>query len=433
MAKRVLNPTDAHRKAERKKEVKKNKADRKQVRLIAAATKDTRKLDTELAQLRQQEREGKLEYKQQLRKKEILDLIKKRQEAREKLGLKADAPKDNQASSSKPEESPYYHPVYNPYGVPPPGTIDTSKSKQAKEESDDEEEDESDSEEESQEDEESADEADNEKEEEEKPTLPYDDLSKLPIPKQPPPLDREALVYAFIDVPETRHRPTIIERPRPPPPPPPQIPMPILNRPPFPPPPFYNSNSSMNRPPRPGYYMPPPPPMPYYGQPPFMPFPPGMPPPGIPPPPPGSNFPMYPPPPIQMQQRMPPPLMHRPPPWHNQQHHQQPHQQQQQPPRPQLLKPDANAVKSAAPIVRDLQKELTKFIPPQLLRKRGAPVKSVNVAPSIDGEEDEDVVVEPVKKKANVIGTTSGGGATKPNASIDKDYDKFMKEMEGLL
>ena len=81
--------------------------------------------------------------------------------------------------------------------------------------------------------------------------LPFDDLTKLPMPKGPPP-DKEALVYDFIDSPETRNRADYfpsevpkandnqmhpIQRPVPPP---------------LPPPPFYH-----NLPPFPGRPLPP--------------------------------------------------------------------------------------------------------------------------------------------------------------------------------
>jgi hypothetical protein len=51
MAKKSLNPVDAHRKAQKKKEIKKNKAGRKQARETQAVKKDTRELEAEIREL----------------------------------------------------------------------------------------------------------------------------------------------------------------------------------------------------------------------------------------------------------------------------------------------------------------------------------------------------------------------------------------------
>lgn len=46
---RTLNPADAHRKAMRQKEIKKNKMERKRVRTLVMVHKDTSKLEEEIS------------------------------------------------------------------------------------------------------------------------------------------------------------------------------------------------------------------------------------------------------------------------------------------------------------------------------------------------------------------------------------------------
>jgi hypothetical protein len=51
MAKKSLNPVDAHRKALKKKELKKNKQERSKARETKAVKKDTRELEAEVREL----------------------------------------------------------------------------------------------------------------------------------------------------------------------------------------------------------------------------------------------------------------------------------------------------------------------------------------------------------------------------------------------
>ncbi|TPX35608.1 hypothetical protein SeLEV6574_g08170 [Synchytrium endobioticum] len=448
---RALNPADAHRRAERKKELKKNKQDRKQVRLIAIATKDVRKIDAELALLRQQERQGKLEYKSLLRKKEITALIKKRQDAREKLGLKPDTSTTTTAPpqpSTRPQDSPHYHPVYNPYGAPPPGAVpekeklsvqEPLKLAEGQEPEDDDEEEDDESEHSS--DPSSDDEQDEDdvhvSQEDLVPT--FDDLTKLPMPKGPPP-DTKAHVYSFIDAPETRHSADYVISKAPKPAvqsPVPQQPQQQHRQFPPPPPPFYqpafSAGPPYRPPPHPMYFTGGRPlPMPYYGA-----LPPPLPPPGYPPVAAAGNAPfayppipprgMMPPYPIPFNSNIPMPLpsgMMEPPPGPVA-------PSSPKPPMPTNSAPSAQAVKTAAPMVRDLHKELTKFVPPSLLRKRNVPSSTkVNVPSKVDNENNQDESVQPPAAKKLITGrnvNTNGG------TSMDNDYDKFMKEMEGLL
>jgi len=84
---RSINPADAHRKQLRKKELKKNKEERKKIRLIAAANKDLTKLEEELQQFKEIEKERYLDKHEKDKKKSLEEEITKVKEAREKLGI----------------------------------------------------------------------------------------------------------------------------------------------------------------------------------------------------------------------------------------------------------------------------------------------------------------------------------------------------------
>ncbi|KAJ3338304.1 hypothetical protein HDU93_009751 [Gonapodya sp. JEL0774] len=99
---RVLNPADALRKAQRKKELKKNKEERNQVRLVATATKDYSKAERELSHLRSQERQGLLDATGIARKRELEERLVKAKEARSKLGLDKDKEKKS-SDKDKPK------------------------------------------------------------------------------------------------------------------------------------------------------------------------------------------------------------------------------------------------------------------------------------------------------------------------------------------
>ncbi|KAG8685815.1 hypothetical protein FRC09_014514, partial [Ceratobasidium sp. 395] len=67
---KTLNPADAHRKAQRAKEVKKNKENRAKARETATLKKDTSGIETEIQDL-EDLGEGKLDQKQTARLKEL--------------------------------------------------------------------------------------------------------------------------------------------------------------------------------------------------------------------------------------------------------------------------------------------------------------------------------------------------------------------------
>lgn len=131
------NPADAARKAARQRELKKNKADREAVREHALVKKDTSTLESEIRHL---ERAGKtgpeLEtLKAELKKaKEAKDkYLEKHPEHKKFIYPHSQEQKAEEASDHGrglfrpdgkprfPEKSVYYHPVFNPWGAPPPG------------------------------------------------------------------------------------------------------------------------------------------------------------------------------------------------------------------------------------------------------------------------------------------------------------------------
>ncbi|KAG0147975.1 hypothetical protein CROQUDRAFT_655576 [Cronartium quercuum f. sp. fusiforme G11] len=172
-----LNPADAFRKAQRAKEIKRNKLDRKKAREEAHTKKDTKGIEAEIRQL---ENVGKLTTSEQNRLKALKTELAQIRKARESnqgqsssgpsigsqstsasnviidpaTGLPSTAPpnlasqaqtfeksqlsgsRGSEASRSdprtmdwfgpdgkllEPEKSFYYDPVFNPFGVPPPG------------------------------------------------------------------------------------------------------------------------------------------------------------------------------------------------------------------------------------------------------------------------------------------------------------------------
>ncbi|KAA1066617.1 hypothetical protein PGT21_034471 [Puccinia graminis f. sp. tritici] len=170
MAKKAksLNPADAFRKAQRQKEIKRNKLDRKKAREDAHSKKDSSAIQAEISQL---ERLSKPTLSEQNRLKEARNELSLILKAKQQKGIttstdatpstskviidpatglpavpgadnRNDADKSGHTSSNttksgsnsrtmnwfgpdgkllEPEKSFYYHPVFNPFGVPPPG------------------------------------------------------------------------------------------------------------------------------------------------------------------------------------------------------------------------------------------------------------------------------------------------------------------------
>ncbi|KAJ9121525.1 hypothetical protein QFC22_002143 [Naganishia vaughanmartiniae] len=149
------NPVDAYRKAQRAKELKKNKETRTKVREVVTLKKDIGPLEAELRKLTAADQSKSLDKNGQARLVELraeVDRIKKtkeeyvaahpehrkfvyaHEEAREQARKAAGAAESSNAGGAgglpvfnkngrlrDPTRSVYYDPVLNPYGVPPPG------------------------------------------------------------------------------------------------------------------------------------------------------------------------------------------------------------------------------------------------------------------------------------------------------------------------
>ncbi|KAI8909861.1 hypothetical protein DFJ77DRAFT_107622 [Powellomyces hirtus] len=390
---RTINPADAHRKLQRKRELKKNKEEKKKVQTLAAAHRDTKKIFAELRSYQQLET---LDQVQRQKKQRAEEKLKKINESRKELGLGPVDPNAPEPKSKVKEEveMKWYHPTFNPHGPKKPARIEES--------SDDSDESDSDSESES-----DSDGNDHEPTEthpidssQPEPMVQFVDLSHISLPPGPG-LNSEAQIYLTLELPEIRNKAdympsadsTASATPNPtlPAVPPLQAqaqPPSMMGPPQYPvgggPPPFraFPPGPPLGMPP-PGYrppYMPyglppgpPPGPPPHRGTGPHhpRPFPPGPPPPFWRPPPPPHH--MY------MGGHPPPHMGHYPPshpPQYNYPSPQMPHPTseypQHQPPTPSLA-PAAPVVISAAPVVRDLQAESVKLVPAALRRKKQQP------------------------------------------------------------
>ncbi|KAJ3181139.1 hypothetical protein HDU85_003844 [Gaertneriomyces sp. JEL0708] len=406
---KTINPADAHRKQQRKRELKKNKEERKKIRLVTTANKDATKLLEELRSVRELEKQDRtLRAKRQ----GLEERLKKINEARSQLNLPPIDPDAVPVKKKKVEEVEYkwYHPTFNPHGPKKPVNYESSASDDSSDESSDGSKSESD-------DsipvkrEDSGDEI-------ERPTIPeFDDLSYIPLPDGPVP-QTEGQIYVTIELPETKD---ISEKPKP-------RPKPQL------------SQTPQQRPHPPLLHQQPVPAA-YPGFPPFArppPFVPGM-----------IAPPMFPPPHMYMQPHpmpigagaptpMMPPRFAAPPPARPYPAPEPSHQQAQQP------QPAAKPTISAAPIIRDLQAESAKLVP-AALRKKSKSVKAaaprplaskpsgkmvINAAPDVgDDEGDNATNIDLSTVPAAPVMVPNGG---KKKTATD-EYEEFMKQMKDLM
>ncbi|KAG0328864.1 hypothetical protein BG004_002452 [Podila humilis] len=126
---RSLNPADQYRKEQHKKEIKKNKLDRKKVRELGSAIKDTT-TEVELAQHEELEKTGKLDKEGLKKLAELREKMSKINDIKKAHGIKIrpkkiETPTPQPVTVEEPLRDPtrsiYYDPVLNPYGAPPPG------------------------------------------------------------------------------------------------------------------------------------------------------------------------------------------------------------------------------------------------------------------------------------------------------------------------
>ncbi|XP_010686221.2 protein EARLY FLOWERING 5 isoform X1 [Beta vulgaris subsp. vulgaris] len=145
---KVMNPTDAYRKELRKKELKRNKKERKKVREVGLLKKDPDQIKDQIQKLETMKAEGALDKARKHKKRQLEDtlnlVMKKRKEYEEKMKEKGEEPvmfshlgpvrrrtsaeEEERAKHPIPEDSVYYHPTLNPTGAPPPGKPPMYKS-----------------------------------------------------------------------------------------------------------------------------------------------------------------------------------------------------------------------------------------------------------------------------------------------------------------
>lgn len=143
-----MNPTDAYRKELRKKELKRNKKERKKVREVGILKKDPDQIKDQIQKLEMMKAEGALDKARKHKKRQLEDtlnlVMKKRKEYEEKMKEKGETPvmfshlgpprrrtaaeEEERAKHPIPEDSVYYHPTLNPTGAPPPGKPPMYKS-----------------------------------------------------------------------------------------------------------------------------------------------------------------------------------------------------------------------------------------------------------------------------------------------------------------
>ncbi|KAG7099750.1 hypothetical protein E1B28_001563 [Marasmius oreades] len=485
---KTLNPADAFRKAQRKKELKKNKTERSKARDFALVKKDTSDLQDEIERLEALEKPSADEASRLKSLKAELENINNKKEEyvkehpdQRRLVFRQRRGKNEGGKSEEeivlpqkrnlfkknglprhPERSIYYDPVMNPYGVAPPGMPYAERPLLPGE---------VDSE---------AEESEGEDDDIAMPEGPppgvpgfeetVNDDDDIPMPKGLPPGEEPVEDNEDIPFPPSSDADS---SPLPPSLPPagvslipPGFP---TGMPPLPPPPPQGFPAGV----------PPPPPIGFSaGVPPLPPgFPAGFPPP---PPPTGglSTFPPFPPgfvtppfPPTGFRPSMPPP-----PGFYPRQKSASamqdplssiPHQTYQAhrasklslhpslPARPSLSGalgpngPSSSATISAEPELRDFKKEATAFVPTSLKRKRAAAPPRVNAAPGVtsaDGDEEEEISAEAEPPRPDLLSTiqnqfgipskeTLGKNIKVEEAKLKKkdDYDKFMDEIGDIL
>ncbi|CEP14653.1 hypothetical protein [Parasitella parasitica] len=340
-SKRSMNPADALRKKQRKRELKKNKEDRKRVRESALAKKDVGKVRQEIARLEHLSNMGQLDKAGQTRLDQLksdIGKIEKAKKATELTGAQA-AYVARMQEQEKKHEGEARKLVYDPKrGAFVPAKIKEKSSSASTKEADDEDnssssdsssDDDSSDESDQSEDDISLDEEEEESKEEEialpppKTLTESDDEYEIPLPPGPPP-------YRPF---EEQLNPIIQHQFRNPPPPPPPG-GPVMNR------------------PRMHQVPPPPPPIPYGFRPPQM-----M---AAPPPPP----------PIMPYQQISAPVYYPQPP---------PQSQSESGQQRQTSQTASTPVISAEPQLRDLEKETLAFVPAAIRRKQNAANKKASL------------------------------------------------------
>eukprot|EP00192_Tetraselmis_astigmatica_P012457 CAMPEP_0117670022 /NCGR_PEP_ID=MMETSP0804-20121206/12492_1 /TAXON_ID=1074897 /ORGANISM="Tetraselmis astigmatica, Strain CCMP880" /LENGTH=414 /DNA_ID=CAMNT_0005478215 /DNA_START=209 /DNA_END=1453 /DNA_ORIENTATION=+ len=125
-----MNPADAFRKEQRKKEVKRNKMERSFQRNANQSREKPEEILKQLEELIEQEKaEGQLSKAMRVKKKVLQDsyemAVKRHKDAgtagSPAITFDSTAPYGHGVPDRRAEDSVYYHPLHNPTGAPPPG------------------------------------------------------------------------------------------------------------------------------------------------------------------------------------------------------------------------------------------------------------------------------------------------------------------------
>ncbi|KAJ9053462.1 hypothetical protein DSO57_1023975 [Entomophthora muscae] len=116
-----INPADAHRRAQHKKEVKKNKLERKKLRDQLLLQKDPTKIAADIAKYTRLDEEGRLDAAGKQKLQRLIAGKQKIEEARKEETKTSKSAEESSKLPKDPTRSVHYHPTLNPYGIPPPG------------------------------------------------------------------------------------------------------------------------------------------------------------------------------------------------------------------------------------------------------------------------------------------------------------------------
>lgn len=124
-----LNPADAYRKEQKKKEIKKSKKEREKVREVANLLNNPEQIENEIRRVQKESDANKLDkgLKDRLKELKAMKIVADRKQRAKGVGASSDGQERTSSAAPpapaprKPEESVYYHPVFNPTGAPPPG------------------------------------------------------------------------------------------------------------------------------------------------------------------------------------------------------------------------------------------------------------------------------------------------------------------------
>lgn len=128
---RNYNPAQAFHKKRKQDHIKKVKAEKQRLRDEKLAKRDPRKIEAQIQEFKELEIRGQLSALDRSNLEILESDLKKIKRARKHLGpiIESEKTKAREAKEEKllqkipknPKKSIYYDPVFNPYGVPPPG------------------------------------------------------------------------------------------------------------------------------------------------------------------------------------------------------------------------------------------------------------------------------------------------------------------------